>query len=250
MTMLEKGIGTEEPTVTLGGREFRRRRRFARLRRVRPFLYAALLVGLVAGVIWLIFFSSQMAVRGVEISGNNSLSAIRIEGIADAPIGRPLARADLAAIEARVESIPAVESASVTRSWPRTVHIEIVERTPLAVVNRGSGLQAIDADGVLFGRYAAQPAGLPLVRTPANVKAEALAEAAKVVAALRSDIAAKVDYIDLETVDRIRLRLAGGRIVNWGSAENSNQKAEVLAVLLAQKAREIDVSVPGRPTTR
>jgi len=38
--------------------------------------------------------------------------------------------------------------------------------------------------------------------------------------------------------------------VSWGSAEHSAQKAEVLAVLLQQKAREIDVSVPGRPTTR
>jgi cell division protein FtsQ len=38
--------------------------------------------------------------------------------------------------------------------------------------------------------------------------------------------------------------------VMWGSAENSAEKAEVLAVLLERDAHEIDVSVPGRPTTR
>jgi cell division protein FtsQ len=36
----------------------------------------------------------------------------------------------------------------------------------------------------------------------------------------------------------------------WGSAEDSAQKAEVLAVLLDRDAKQIDVSVPGRPTTR
>jgi cell division protein FtsQ len=36
----------------------------------------------------------------------------------------------------------------------------------------------------------------------------------------------------------------------WGSAEDSADKAAVLAVLLEQRADEIDVSVPGRPTTR
>jgi hypothetical protein len=38
--------------------------------------------------------------------------------------------------------------------------------------------------------------------------------------------------------------------VMWGSAEQSAEKAAVLAVLLEQAGHEIDVSVPGRPTTR
>lgn len=241
---------TDEETVTLATRDFRRRRALSRVRRLRPWLYAVLAVVLVVVGVWLVFFSSVMTVRGVDVSGNTTLSAVRIEAAADAPVGRPLARVDLAAIKARVEAIPAVRSASVSRSWPHTVHVQVVERTPVAVVNRGSGLQAVDGDGVLFGRYATQPADLPLVRTSADVKADALAEAARVVASLRSDIASRVDYIDVQTIDRIQLRLDDGRVVVWGSAANSSQKAEVLAVLLQQKAKQIDVSVPGRPTTR
>ncbi|MGO4256297.1 cell division protein FtsQ/DivIB [Marmoricola sp. RAF53] len=241
---------TEEETVTLASREFRRRRFSARLRRWRPFLLAGLAVVLLATGIWLVFFSSAMTVRGVQVTGNTTLSATRVEAVAGAPLGKPLARADLGAIQARVEALPAVRSASVSRSWPHTVHVDVVERTPVAVVNRGSGLQAVDDQGVLFGRYASQPADLPLVRTAPDVKADALAEAARVVGSLRSDIAARVDFIDVQTIDRIRLRLDDGRVVSWGSAEHSAQKAEVLAVLLQQKAQEIDVSVPGRPTTR
>lgn len=241
---------TDEQTVTVAGRDFARRRWAQRLRRLRPFLYAALVLALVGTAVWLVFFSSVVTVRDVQVSGNQTVSATRIEKMARAPIGRPLARVDLAAIQARVETLSAVKSVSVSRSWPHTVAIDVTERTPVAVVDRGAELQAVDEDGVLFGGYLQRPADLPLVHTAADVKAEALAEAARVVTSLRPDIAAKVDSVDVETVDRITLRLTGGRSVMWGSAEESAQKAAVLAVLLERKGDRIDVSVPGRPTIR
>jgi len=239
-----------EETVTLAGRDFRRRRRGQRLRRLRPYLYAALVLAVVGAGTWLVFFSSVVTVRDVSVRGNQTISAVRVRQVAKAPMGRQLARVDLGAIQARVETIPAVKSVSVSRSWPHTVAITVTERTPVAVVDRGAGLQAVDEDGVLFGSYPRKPDDLPLVQTAPDVKSEALAEAAHVVGSLRPDIAAKVDRIEVETVDRIRLHLAGGRTVMWGSAEDSAQKAAVLAVLLEQSAQEIDVSVPGRPTTR
>ena len=241
---------TDEETVTLAARNFARRRWSQRLRRLRPFLYAALVLLVVGGGTWLVFFSSVVTVRDVSVRGNQTMSAVRVEAVAKAPMGRQLARVDLAAIQARVESLPAVKSVSVSRSWPHTIAISITERTPVAVVDRGAGLQAVDDDGVLFGSYARKPEELPLIATAPDVRSEALAEAAHVVTSLRDDIAAKVDRVDVESVDRIRLRLAGGRTVMWGSADDSAQKAEVVAVLLDQPGNEIDVSVPGRPTTR
>jgi cell division protein FtsQ len=241
---------TEEETVTIAGRDFARRRWRQRLRRLRPLLYAALVLLLVGGGAWLVFFSSVVTVRDVSVHGNQTMSSVRVEAVAKAPMGQQLARVDLAAIQARAESLPAVKSASVSRSWPHTIAISVTERTPVAVVDRGARLQAVDDDGVLFGSYAHPPDDLPLIATAPDVKSEALAEAARVVTSLRADIAGDVDQVEVESVDRIRLRLTGGRTVMWGSAEDSAQKAEVLAVLLERDAREIDVSVPGRPTTR
>jgi cell division protein FtsQ len=241
---------TDEETVTLAGRDFARRRWRQRLRRLRPLLYAVLLLALVGTGVWLVFFSSVVTVREVSVSGNQTVSSVRVRVVAKAPIGRQLARVDLAAIQARIETIPAVESVSVSRSWPHTIAVEVVERTPVAVVERGAGLQAVDDEGVLFGSYVRQPDDLPLVRTAADVKSEALAEAARVVTSLRADIQARVESVDVASIDRITLKLTGGRTVMWGSAEDSQQKAAVLAVLLERRADEIDVSVPGRPTTR
>ena len=243
-------VTDREETVTIAGRDFTRRRWARRLRRLRPFLYAALVLAAIGGSVWLVFFSSVVTVREVSVDGNQTVSAVRVRAVAKVPMGRQLARVDLGAIRARVETIPAVKSVSVSRSWPHTVAISVTERTPVAVVDRGAGLQGVDEDGVLFGSYARRPGELPLVVTAPDVKSEALAEAARVVTSLRADIAADVDRVEVETVDRIRLHLVGGRTVMWGSAEHSDEKAAVLAVLLEQDAQEIDVSVPGRPTTR
>lgn len=241
---------TDEETVTLAGRDFSRRRWRQRLRRLRPFLYAGLVLALAVTAVWLVFFSPVVTVREVSVSGNSTLSAVRIETVAKAPMGHQLARVDLAAIQARVETIPAVRSVAVSRSWPHTVAIEVTERVPVAVVERGTGLQAVDEDGVLFGSYPSRPEDLPLIETDPDVKSEALAEAALVVTSLRPDIQALVDRVEVESVDRIRLRLGDGRTVMWGSAEHSTDKAAVLDVLLDRRSDEIDVSVPGRPTTR
>ncbi|MCW2785728.1 MAG: cell division protein FtsQ [Marmoricola sp.] len=241
---------SEEHSVVVAKSDFRRRRMLARLRRFRPLLYVVGVVLLVALGAWAIYFSSWVTVHGVDVTGTKALSSARVTRVADVPTGRPLARVDLAAIQARVEAIPAVRSAAVSRSWPHTIHIAITERTPVAVVSRGAGLQAVDEDGVLFGSYARAPANLPLVRTAPDVKADALAEAARVVTSLRADIVARVAHVDVVSVDAITLDLRDGTTVLWGSADQSAQKAEVLAILLRKHPQHIDVSVPGRPTTR
>ena len=242
--------GPDEETVRIARKDFRKRRNAGRWRVVRRLVLALLLVGLVAGAVWAVFFSSYVTAREVEVRGNGTISDAKVERAAAVPIGTPLARVDMKAIVARVQPISEVRYVEVGRSWPHTVRITITERTPIAVIDQGSGLKALDDKGVPFGSYAKRPKNLPLVRTDAGTPGEALAEAAKVVDALPADIARRVDAVEVDSVDEIKLVLASGRKVIWGSAEDSDQKAEVLAVLLKQPGNQIDVTVPGRPTTR
>jgi cell division protein FtsQ len=68
---------------------------------------------------------------------------------------------------------------------------------------------------------------------------------------LPSDLAARVDHVEVQTIDQITLVLRDGRQVLWGSAEQSELKARVLPELLAaQRAQVYDVSVPESPITR
>src|SRR5690348_1848633 len=106
---------TDEETAAVATPDFTRRRWAARLRQWRPFLLLALIVVVLVTGIWLVFFSSVVTVRGVEVVGNTTVSASRIEKVARAPIGTPLARADLTPIQARVEAIPEIRSVTVSR---------------------------------------------------------------------------------------------------------------------------------------
>ena len=239
-----------ERTVRIARKRFVRRqwaRRWLAWRRV---VVAVLLLGLVAGSVWLVFFSSVLAVSGVQVVGTEVLDPRVVRRVADVPTGSPLATVDLDAITRRVRGLPAVKSVDVSRSWPGSVRIDVTERQAVAVVERGSSLRGLDDQGVMFRRYPSRPSSLPVIRMSGRPPADALAEAARVAGSLPAAIAAHVDYVEVRTVDTISLRLRNGRTVLWGSADGSAAKARVLAVLLQLKASMYDVSVPGQPVIR
>lgn len=231
------------------------RRRFARRQWARRWLdwkyvvAVVLLVGLVAGSVWAAYFSSLLTVTGVDIEGSDQVGVGEIRRAAEIPMGDPLARVDLARIRSRVEAIAGIKSADVTRRWPHDLMITVEERQAVAVVEIGGRIRGMDDTGVVFRDFAAAPTELPRVQTSTGTRSEALAEAARVIGALPGDLVARVDHVEVETVDQIRLVLRDGRVVVWGSADDSDQKAQVLAVLLERPAQTYDVSVPGQPTT-
>ena len=213
MSLFTRDHEVEDPdverTVRIARQRFVRRqwaRRWLAWRRV---VVAVLLLAVVVGSLWLVFFSSALAVQGVKVEGTQVLDPRVVRRAAAVPTGTPLASVDLDAIAQRVA--------------------------------------LLDDQGVMFRRYPSRPHSLPLIRMSGHARPDALAEAAKVAGSLPSSIAAKVDYVEVRTVDTISLRLRSGKPVRWGTADDSAAKARVLAVLLGQKASSIDVSVPGQP---
>ena len=227
---------------------FRRRRLARRWVVLRRVLLALAAVACVVGGVWLVFFSSVLAVSGAEVRGTDVLTSREVARAAEVPVGEPLATADLAAVRARVEDLVAVDSAQVSRDWPDRVRIEVTERTPVAAVSWEGQWRGLDDDGVLFRTWRSRPPGLPRVEMVADTPVEALAGAAGVIAALPADVARRLDHLEVRTVDSITLHLRGGVLVHWGSGEQSADKARVLEVLLRQPARVYDVTAPGRPT--
>lgn len=253
--MPRPGAGEPSPETSPGPTSGRNRRRFVRRQWARRWLAwkyvvaLVVLVVLVAGSIWAVYFSSFLAVQGVEVTGADAVSDRAIRRAAAVPAGEPLARVDLDRVRSRVEALAEIRSADVTRHWPDQVLVTVTERVAVAVVEMGGRIRGMDDQGVIFRDYAQAPPGLPHVQTSTDTRSEALREAAKVVGALPTALAATVDHVEVETVDQIALVLKDGRRVVWGSADESSEKAQVLAVLLKQPAQTYDVSVPGQPTT-
>jgi cell division protein FtsQ len=240
----------------------RSRRRFARRQWARRWLtlrkiaVVVLVVGAVAFGIYGLWFSPWLRLEGAEVTGTSQLSETEVLTAAGLPVDDALVRVDLAAIEARIEGkLTAVRSVEASRQWPHDVRIEIEEWEPLAVVTEGASYSflAESGDTFTFGDMPKNPpAALPRVQVGSEADRLALEEAAEVVAALDPAVTERVDHIEVDTADKILLALRDGKEVTWGSAEQSDAKAEVLLNLLEAKpeAQHFDVSVPALPATR
>lgn len=235
---------------------FARRRRASTWRRVRRWLIGILvLIG--AGVlVWLVWFSAVLGVRHVNIEGVETIKAADVMDKAAVVEGKPLARVDTTSIEARVASLERVESVQVTRGWPTTIKVDVVERHAVAWIRTGGTIRGLDRFGVDFRDYAKAPKGLDEVRVSSlagGKRQDALVEAAKVIGIIRADdpdLDKAIKHVNAASKDSVELVLSKNRIVRWGSAARSTQKLAVLEPLLKLKARTYDVTAPEQPTTK
>jgi cell division protein FtsQ len=224
---------------------FARRQRTRRLVALRPVLVVASVILLGLGAGWTLLYSHWLALQTVEVAGVDRLSSKQIERAAALPAGSALARLDLDAAADRIEQIPAVRSATLSRSWPHSVIITVTERTPVAVVQVDGAERAVDATGAEFKLKGGQH-GLP--KLAVDPGSGTLDDAAEVVASLPAEISHRVTEVRADSIDSITLALRSGDQVLWGSADASSRKAQVLAVLLRHHATRYDVSVPDQPT--
>lgn len=197
---------------------------------------------------YVLWFSPLLATRQVEVSGTSLLTADQVRTAADVELGVPVLRQDTGAIEERVRSLAQVRDVSVARALPATIVINIEERALVYQLVGQGAVQWVDSDGVVFGSSAAATEGIIQVTSKAPDD-RLRADIATVVSNLPDTVHGQVSAFDAPAVDRISFELADGRRVVWGSAEESELKAEVLAALLSVDAKVYDVSAPRNPIT-
>jgi cell division protein FtsQ len=223
-----------------------------RRRSRRPIQLTVAVTALVATV-WLLLVSPVLGVDTVQVDGVTTLPADQVRETAGIEPGTPLLRVDVDSARARIARLPSVASVEVTRGWPNTVVVTVVERVPIAIVGEPGRRSLVDAEGVLFDTVSgAPPAGVvPLdVLSPGPGDPTTMAALAAI-EALPSDMRGDVASAAARTAEDISLTLTDGTLVRWGGPEESERKAAALAGLLEQladgdlePAATIDVSTP------
>jgi cell division protein FtsQ len=221
-------------------------------RRGRVLIVVALVGVLVAAItVWIVAFSPVLGVMSVTVRGTHYLSAEQVKAAAAIANGTPLVRLDAAAVTRRVAALPEVATATVRSDYPSSVTITVTERTPVGFVLSGRAHVLVDKTGDQFRSVPTRPPGLPLFAVPHGVKAKATGRAvATVAAALTPTLLAKVASIQAFDPTAITLLLSDQRVVRWGSAERSTDKARVLLFLLTRPASQIDLTNPDQVVTR
>lgn len=230
-------------------------------RRLRVVLVVGGLLAAGAGAV-VVLHSSLFSARHVTVEGaghTGRAAVLEAAGLRGSP---PLIDVDGGAAATRVESLPWVGGASVTRHWPDSVVVRVTERVPVAVVPGHGAFFLVDASGRVLERLPMAPAGLPLLTSPAQPgrPGTTLGPAAQpglvVVAVAARALPYRVAGVAVGPRGAVILDLGKavratlGATVGTPSAVES--KLAALASVLAGTAPTgpelIDVSVPGEPT--
>jgi cell division protein FtsQ len=221
-------------------------------RRLRWVVAAVVVVVVVVGA-FAVTQSPALDVDQITLSGASRTEEAAARAASGIEVGSPMVALDAPAAERRIEALPWVERATVSRSWPGTVQVAVVQRTPVAVVGSGTAAVTVDRDGQALGP--ASDADLPVVSGDPVAAGEELAAAQRWVVAtladlpseLRSEVAAAS-----ATPTGIRLTLTDDIEVRWGDSSQPTAKADAVQVLLEQADRAtiatIDVTVPRAAT--
>ncbi|WP_328809625.1 cell division protein FtsQ/DivIB [Rhodococcus sp. NBC_00294] len=211
-----------------------------------------ILLALVASVAFVAvsYFGPLWAVSSVQVNGNAAVSREQVVQTLQVAEGTPLPRVDTDAAAARVAAIPKIASVRVQRVYPSTVRVTVEERVPVVFFDAADGTHLMDAEAVDFAVEPPPPGVVRMVvASPSFGNLETRA-ALSVLTALPGPLRSQVAQIDAPTISAVSLTLYDGRVVVWGSSEDTEYKASIALPLLTQPGQTYDVSSPDLPTIR
>ncbi|MEJ7624451.1 MAG: FtsQ-type POTRA domain-containing protein [Pyrinomonadaceae bacterium] len=108
--------------------------------------------------------SDFFALKSVEVHGTERTGVEDVRRLAVSAVEQPgVWNADLEEVRTRIEKLPFVKSAAVSRVLPSGVRIQITERVPAAVVNTKSGNYLVDEEGAMLAAVKAGEKEFPFI---------------------------------------------------------------------------------------
>ncbi|NUR51508.1 MAG: FtsQ-type POTRA domain-containing protein, partial [Hamadaea sp.] len=210
-------VRASRDAVPASVRRFMARARRRRLRAAAPWGAGALILLLVGGLVWLALQTSVLGVDLIRVTGVQILSPDDVRAAAEIRPGTPLARVNTKSVARRIEQLAPVESVDIGRSWPNTLTVKVVERTPIAVVPVDKKFAVVDRFGVVFLTVDDRPGDLPELKlTQPGPDSPETRAGLQVLASLTPELKAELVRIVVDAPARIRLELRKGRTVVWG----------------------------------
>ena len=184
----------------------------------------ALAVGLLAA--WAgysrLMASERFKVSRLNVRGSRFLSGEQIRELLGPAVGENILRLDIELLKSRLRASPWVADATVRRSLPDTLQVEVRERVPLALAEVDR-LYLMDGEGTLIEVYGPRTAefDLPIVRGLQGIEEGARRQRAALAGALLDDLgdlSAEISEVRVEDSGELRVVLRGaGEVLRLGS---------------------------------
>lgn len=238
------------------------RRRRIEVRRVqgrrRLRLLIALLVVLLLTVgAWAVARSPVTDVDRIEVVGAERTPAADVVRATAIRRGSPMIKVDEGRAARRVEALPWIDAAEVSRDWPGTVVVTVTERAATAVTSTDAGAWAlVDPSGRVLEVVADIPPGLTVLEgLPPAAEPGATLDGGSapltVVAALTPALRARVQAVVTVAGEQVELKLTPRGTVRLGRPTDLENKLRAVERVLAQvDTRDLavlDVRLPSSP---
>jgi len=223
---VQPGAPDEAPFFRPKNRTQVRRVRKSALGRSLLALQVAAVVALLATGVWAGYSkamaSEKLKVARVDVRGERFLSQGEVIQLLGPALGENILGLDLAELKTKLRASPWVADATVRRTLPDTLLVEIRERVPLALaaVDR---LYLMDGDGTLIDIYGPRTASfdLPIVRGLPAADGEARRDRAERAGTLLrelGELGAEVSEVQLEDSGELRVVMRGrGEVLRMGT---------------------------------
>lgn len=212
-------------------------------RRWRVFAVAAAVVLVVAAAVAAVVWLPVFTVSTVAVEGNRQVDAEQIVEAAGVGEGENLVGVDTAAAARGVVALPRIREATVTRSLPDTLTVEVVERRVVAWMDDAGQQVLIDDKGEPFTDGAPPEVAVRLEDMDPE-DTDLLRGAVDVAAALSDEVGAAVDHLSADSESTYTLHLSDGRTIFWGVAGDNRNKALAVETVLGREGGQWDVSNP------
>lgn len=215
-------------------------------------LITTLVILLITGLAYLLGWSNVFTIKELNFSGApTKASQQTVKGLTNLTIGERLARIEVRKISARIETLPWVETASVSRNWVSGgVEVVVNPRIPVATFNG----ELMDATGKRFELPGGYNGKLPSVFAR---DAKSGLAATNLFRKLPTEFSTRTSAFTATSPENIYFKISEGKrsiLVIWGAGNEIALKLKVYKALLAlpenSRVTKIDLTEPHSPIVK
>ncbi len=215
-------------------------------------LFTVLAILLTAGLAYLLGWSNVLTIKEISYIGSPTKSSeATVKALANLEIGERLARVETRKIAGRLQTLPWIESADLSRNWfSGKIVVAVTPRIPIATFNG----ELMDATGKSFDLPGGFKSKLPSVF--ARDTKSGLA-AIKLFTKLPTEFSTRTSAFTAISPENINFNIVEGKrslMVIWGSDIEIDLKLKVYRALVAlpenSKIKKIDLTEPRSPIVK
>lgn len=215
-------------------------------------LITFLVILLTAGLAYLLGWSNVLTIKAISYSGAPTKSSEAVvKNLTDLEVGGRLARIETRKISSRLETLPWIKSADVSRNWiSGKILIAVTPRIPIATFNG----ELMDASGTRFELPGGFKSKLPSVFAK-DIKSGLAA--IELFTKLPTEFSTRTSAFTAVSPENINFKIAEGKrslMVIWGSDIEIDLKLKVYKALVAlpenSKVIKIDLTEPRSPIVK